>query len=134
MLECLIALLIVVIVVLIVLWILESVLTALGVTPPPPIMVLVRILAALIVLIYALQCLGLLRELPIGPRHAIAVERPAREPAVPQVEASTSTSTSIPLSRVYCIPDGVRAWSAAHPGQTMTSDEWTAVIKGCQSW
>ena len=60
MLGCLVGLIIAVIVALIVLWVFETIITSFGISPPSQIMLLVRLLVALIVLIYALQCLGLI--------------------------------------------------------------------------
>ena len=59
MLECLVGLIIAVIVALIVLWVIETVLAPF-ITLPPPILMLIRLLIGLLVLIYALQCIGVL--------------------------------------------------------------------------
>lgn len=66
MIGCLIGLIVMVIVALVALWVLETVVTSFGVSPPPQILLLVRLLVALLVLLYALQCLGVLSGSP-GP-------------------------------------------------------------------
>jgi hypothetical protein len=58
-LECLVGLIIAVIIALIILYVLETVLAPF-ITLPPPIMMLIRLLMGLLVLIYALQCIGVL--------------------------------------------------------------------------
>jgi type III secretory pathway component EscU len=58
-LECLVSLIVVVIIALIFVYIIETVLAPF-ITLPPPIMTLIRLLIGLLVLIYALQCLGIL--------------------------------------------------------------------------
>ena len=59
MLECLVGLIIAVIIALIVIYVIETVLAPF-ITLPPPILTLIRLLIGLLVLIYALQCLGIL--------------------------------------------------------------------------
>jgi hypothetical protein len=60
MLECLIVLIVYVIIAVIVLWVLETVIASFGVAVPPPITTLIRLLLVLLVLIWFLNCIGLL--------------------------------------------------------------------------
>lgn len=59
MLECLVGLIVLAIVILIVILVVEKLLAAFEIGLTPPIIMLIRLLGALIVLIYALQCLGI---------------------------------------------------------------------------
>jgi hypothetical protein len=59
MLECLVGLIFAVIVALIVLFVIEKALAPF-IALPPPIMMLIRLLVGLLILIYALQCLGII--------------------------------------------------------------------------
>ena len=60
MLSCLVGLIIFAIIILIVILVIEKVLEAFGVPVTPAILMLIRLLGGLVVLIYALQCLGII--------------------------------------------------------------------------
>jgi hypothetical protein len=56
MLECLVSLIVMVLVAVIILWVIETAVKAFSVTVPPAIWTLLRLLAALLILIEALSC------------------------------------------------------------------------------
>ena len=57
MISCAISAVLLAIVVIIVLWAFESILTAFSLAVPPPILTLLRVLAVLLILLYALRCI-----------------------------------------------------------------------------